>query len=152
MNSHELVNYEYYFEKVEEKLALEQLYQRKKKNCSEKVKKEIDKLDNIILNSINEIKETEEEINKLYKELRESLFQLNEIALNPLNFQLIFKILDELIKQEKEIGNLERVKSLKLQKRNYLTMNKAEEAEDEEDGEENNSLLSKSLKSIDMII
>ena len=113
MNSHELVNYEYYFEKVEEKLTLEQLYQRKKKNCSEKVKKEIDKLDNIILNSINEIKETEEEINKLYKELRESLFQLNEIALNPLNFQLIFKILDELIKQEKEIGNLESVKSLK---------------------------------------
>ena len=152
MNSHELVNYEYYFEKVEEKLTLEELYQRKKKNCSEKVKKEIDKLDNIILNSINEIKETEEEINKLYKELRGSLFQLNEIALNPLNFQLIFKILDELIKQEKEIGNLERVKSLKLQKRNYLTMNKAEEAEDEEDGEENNSLLSKSLKSIDMII
>ena len=152
MNSHELVNYEYYFEKVEEKLTLEQLYQRKKKNCSEKVKKEIDKLDNIILNSINEIKETEEEINKLYTELRESLFQLNEIALNPLNFQLIFKILDELIKQEKEIGNLESVKSLKLQKKNYLTMNKAEEAEDEEDGEENNSLLSKSLKSIDMII
>ena len=149
MNSHELVNYEYYFEKVEEKLTLEQLYQRKKKNCSEKVKKEIDKLDNIILNSINEIKETEEEINKLYKELRESLFQLNEIALNPLNFQLIFKILDELIKQEKEIGNLESVKSLKLQKKNYLTMNKAEEAEDEE---ENNSLLSKSLNSIDMII
>ena len=149
MNSHELVNYEYYFEKVEEKLTLEQLYQRKKKNCSEKVKKEIDKLDNIILNSINEIKETEEEINKLYKELRGSLFQLNEIALNPLNFQLIFKILDELIKQEKEIGNLESVKSLKLQKKNYLTMNKAEEAEDEE---ENNSLLSKSLNSIDMII
>ena len=149
MNSHELVNYEYYFEKVEEKLTLEQLYQRKKKNCSEKVKKEIDKLDNIILNSINEIKETEEEINKLYKELRESLFQLNEIALNPLNFQLIFKILDELIKQEKEIGNLESVKSLKLQKKNYLTMNKAEEKEDEE---ENNSLLSKSLNSIDMII
>ena len=149
MDSHELVNYEYYFEKVEVKLTLEQLYQRKKKNCSEKVKKEIDKLDNIILISINEIRETEEEINKLYKELRESLFQLNEIALNQFNSQLIFKILDELIEQEKEIGNLETVKSLKLQKRNYLTMNKVEESED---AEENNSLLSKSLSSIDIII
>ena len=56
MNSHKLVNYEYYLEKVEEKLTLEQLYQRKKKNCSEKVKKEIDKLDNIILISLNEIR------------------------------------------------------------------------------------------------
>ena len=34
MNSHELVNYEYYFETVEEKLTLDELYKRKKKNCS----------------------------------------------------------------------------------------------------------------------
>ena len=139
MNSHEFVNYEYYFKKIEEQLTLEQLFQRKKKKCPESVKKELDKIEHIIVISINEIKETEEEINKLYKELRESLFQLNEIALNQLNYQLIFKILDELIKEEEEIENLESVKSLKKQKRDYLTMNKVEK---------NNYLLSNSFNLI----
>jgi hypothetical protein len=102
MNSHELVNYEYYFEKVEEKLTLDELYQRKKKNCSEKVNKEIDKIENIIVTSLNEISETEKEINKLYKELKESLFQLNEIALNKLNFQFPLNKKEKTKEKEKD--------------------------------------------------
>lgn len=142
MSSHECVNYEYYFEKVEEKLTLEQLYERKKKKCSEKVQKEIDKVEQIVLILLNEIRETEEEISKLYKDLKESLFQLNEIALNQINFQLIYKILDELIKQEEEIGNIEKVKSLKKEKNKYLTINKAEDED----------LLSNSFSSISSIL
>ena len=75
-------------------------------------------------------------------DLKESLFQLNEIALNQINFQLIYKILDELIKQEEEIGNIEKVKSLKKEKNKYLTINKAEDED----------LLSNSFSSISSIL
>ena len=49
----------------------------------------------------------------MFQELEKCLQKLNDLALNPYNFQLIIKMYDNLIRQEEELENSNKIEKEK---------------------------------------
>ena len=67
----------------------------------------------------------------MFQELQYCLLKLNDLALNPYNFQLIIKMYDNLIIQEEELGNSNKIENLKQQRERYIFLNKYQKEKEE---------------------
>jgi signal recognition particle GTPase len=130
MHSHEYANFEYYVEIIPLELTLEEIFQKKCQSNSN-AKSNIDKLNEIIKRTNIEIKEKKKIADILFQELQYCLLKLNDLALNPYNFQLIIKMYDNLIIQEEELGNSNKIENLKQQRERYIFLNKYQKEKEE---------------------
>ena len=125
MTSHEFSNFEYEEEIKPLELTLEEIFQKKCQSNSN-AKNKIDKLNEIIENINKEIEEKRKKADELFQELKKCLQQLNDLALNRYNLQLIINMYDNLIRQEEELGLSNKIENLKEQRNRYIFMNKYE--------------------------
>ena len=58
----------------------------------------------------------------MLEELKISLYNLNDLALNESNYELCIKIFNDLIKQEENMGNKENVEKIKQQKKDFILL------------------------------
>ena len=127
--SHESsAQFEYYEEKKPLSLSLEELFE-KKWQASPKAKNRMEQLNEIICKENEEIEKIKKEADMKYKQLESCLEKLNNLALNPSNFQLILNMYDQLIQQEEELGNSDKIEKLKKQREQYTIMKETAEKE-----------------------
>ncbi len=62
----------------------------------------------------------------MFQELEICLRKLNDLALNPYNLHLIINMYDNLIRQEEELGQSNKIENLKEQRDSYILMNEYE--------------------------
>lgn len=127
--SHESsAQYEYYEEKKPLSLSLEELF-KKKCQSSPEAKSRMEQLNEIICKENEEIIKIKKEADMKYEELESCLRKLNDLALNPSNFQLTLNMYDQLIQQEEQLENSVKIENLKKQREQYIIMKETAEKE-----------------------
>ena len=121
INNHKFVEFEYFLEKKVKKMTIDQIFEKKCEKKPEE-KKTIDKLNEIISKSNEELKTIEKQSQEMLEELKISLYNLNDLALNESNYELCIKIFNDLIKQEENMGNKENVEKIKQQKKDFILL------------------------------
>lgn len=89
----------------------------------------MEQLNEIICKENEEIIKIIKEADMKYEQLESSLKKLNDLALNPSNFQLILNMYDQLIQQEEELGHSDKIENLKKQREQYTIMKETAEKE-----------------------
>ena len=124
ITSNEYSNFEYYEESKPLELSLVQLVQ-KKVQLNSNEKSNMDELNELIKSTNKEINEKISKTDILFQELKKCFLNLNDLALNPYNYQFIINIYDNLINQEEELGQSNKIENLKKQRNTYILMNEA---------------------------